>query len=208
MEYSLAVEVCRKASCKSAAAMSAAIGEAFASLEVRVREHLSGASAAATRHSLASLPLLLFHVAHPQADAQECEYWCVSLVSALPPSERSARSERGVVSKLDEHIAASLRRDHSNLVTLSASAADLLSLIDGTLSPMRAFAQRKVRVEGKVRALHSLRWIFAKRPTETTPPSVRVQVLEGKSTDGAGVYTLLVSEGGSSWTVNNPPPPP
>ena len=136
--------------------MSAAIGEAFASLEVRVREHLSGASAAATRHSLASLPLLLFHVAHPQADAQECEYWCVSLVSALPPSERSARSERGVVSKLDEHIAASLRRDHSNLVTLSASAADLLSLIDGTLSPMRAFAQRKVRVEGKVRALHSL----------------------------------------------------
>lgn len=115
------------------------------------------------------------------------EAWTVDLRDAQLPAEQSVR--RGEADAPD--------------VTCKISTADFAAMLEGRLGALKAYTSKRLVVNGELKLLRSLSWLW-EQPADAAPQeqgAVRVRVVEAKAAGDHGEYKLQVLEGAACWSV-------
>ena len=115
------------------------------------------------------------------------EAWVIDTRGFVPP-ERTVRVEAA--------------EDADCTVTLSAET--LFGLLDGTLSPLRAWAQRRISVAGdkqKLKALGFLNGAGAAKAARSALGGASITVRGANADTGHGSYQVVVTEEAACWSV-------
>ncbi len=91
-------------------------------------------------------------------------------------------------------------------VRVAVSPEDLQSLLDGRLSPFRAWQNKQLVVSGSLGKLRSMTWLRQGGPSDGAAEAqnregLGVRVVGTSTEGGYGTYVLRVTEGATAWTV-------
>ena len=103
---------------------------------------------------------------------------------------------------LAHNVIRSARTEHADVVVTLDEAATFVALLDGSLPPLRAWAEKKIRVTGDQSKLRALEWLsHASRGKSRRSLGASVQVRGANAPSGYGVYEVVVSEEAACWRV-------
>ena len=100
----------------------------------------------------------------------------------------------------DQSVRAGQADDADCTITLSAETFS--GLLDGSLPPLRAWAQRRISISGDRKHLRALDWMaVGGGPQRSALGGATVNVRSSSAGTGHGTYEVVVTEEAACWTV-------